>query len=420
MKKFLTLALALLMAMSMTSVSLAEGDAADLTMWIFPFSTDETANQEREMYDEMIAEFEAANPGITMTIEIIPWNNRETKMLTAIAANSGPDIMYLNTDILKLFQAYGVLAPITDYVSDETLAEYEQSLLDGSVLLDGELYGLPCLIDLGTPCYNLDLLAEIGMTEEDLPTTWDEYDAMLAALDEAGIDGVYFNYSLGLISSYMYAMFFSEGCDVVTDDGEVVVDNEAGRKCIERAISWYQNGYTPADSLSIADNDAYFISGQVASTLSSAGAGFYTRIAPTLDFNWAAGPILQGDAGQYGISTVAALGVSRTCENVEAAAKWCEFFVENDRNAQWCAFGGYISPKTGATQVEGEAYEVILSNLDAVRGEPNHAVSRTLANAWTATFQSMVSGSIDFETGLATIKADMETLVADVEALTNG
>ena len=193
MKKFLTLALALLMAMSMTSVSLAEGDAADLTMWIFPFSTDETANQEREMYDEMIAEFEAANPGITMTIEIIPWNNRETKMLTAIAANSGPDIMYLNTDILKLFQAYGVLAPITDYVSDETLAEYEQSLLDGSVLLDGELYGLPCLIDLGTPCYNLDLLAEIGMTEEDLPTTWDEYDAMLAALDEAGIDGVYFN-----------------------------------------------------------------------------------------------------------------------------------------------------------------------------------------------------------------------------------
>ena len=41
--------------------------------------------------------------------------------------------------------------------------------------------GLPCLIDLGTPCYNLDLLAEIGMTEEDLPTTWDEYDAMLAA-----------------------------------------------------------------------------------------------------------------------------------------------------------------------------------------------------------------------------------------------
>ena len=112
--------------------------------------------------------------------------------------------------------------------------------------------------------------------------------------------------------------------------------------------------------------------------------------------------------------------MSRTCENVEAAAKWCEFFVENDRNAQWCAFGGYISPKTGATQVEGEAYEVILSNLDAVRGEPNHAVSRTLANALTATFQSMVSGSIDFETGLATIKADMETLVADVEALTNG
>ena len=417
MKKFLTLMLAAIMLLSLASFANAE-ETTDLVMWIFPFSTDETAAQEREMYETMCTEFTAANPGINVTMEIIPWSNRETKMLTAIAANAGPDIMYLNSDILKLFQAYGVLAPITEYVSEETLSNYERTLLEGSVILDGEVYGLPVLIDLGTPCYNMDLLAEIGMTKETLPTTWDEFDAMLAALKEKDITGIYFNYAQGLISGGAYSMLFSEGCDVVTDAGEVVIDNEAGRKCIERMVSWYQKGYTPTDSLSVADNDANFIAGNVASCISSAGAGFYTRIAPTLTFNWEAGPILKGDAAQYGLSTVAALGVARTCKNVEAAAKWCEFFCNKENNAKFTDFGGYISPVTGATQKEGKGYDIILNTLGAVRGDPNHAVSRTLGNAWTANFQALVGGG-DIESGIATIKSAMEGLVANVEALSN-
>lgn len=418
MKKFLTLLLAALMLLSLASFAIAE-ETTELVMWTFPFSNDDTAAEERERYDNMIAEFEAANPGIKVTIEIIPWGNRETKMLTAIAANAGPDVMYLNSDILKLFQAYGVLAPITEYVSEETLGRFEKTLLEGSVILDGEIYGLPILIDLGTPCYNMDLLAEIGMTKETLPTTWDEYDAMLAALKEKDIYGVYFNYASGLISSGAYSMFFSEGCDVVTDDGEVVIDNEAGRKCIERMVSWYQKGYSPVDSLSIADDDANFVAGTVASCLSGAGAGFYTRKAPTLTFNWEAGPILKGDAGQYGISTVAGIAVARTCENVEAAAKWCEFFCEGERNADWNNFGGYVSPVTGATQVEGKGYDIILNTLGAVKGDPNHAVSRTLGNAWTANLQAMVGGGMDIDTGIATIKTAMEGLVDTVEAVSN-
>lgn len=417
MKKFLTLMLAAMMLLSLASFANAE-ETTDLVMWIFPFSTDETAAQEREMYDTMCAEFTAANPGINVTMEIIPWSNRETKMLTAIAANAGPDIMYLNSDILKLFQAYGVLAPITEYVSEETLSNYERTLLEGSVILDGEVYGLPALIDLGTPCYNMDLLAEIGMTKETLPTTWDEFDAMLAALKEKDITGIYFNYAQGLISSGAYSMFFSEGCDVVTDAGEVVIDNEAGRKCIERMVSWYQKGYTPTDSLSIADDDANFIAGNVASCISPKGAGFYTRVAPTLTFNWEAGPILKGDAAQYGVSTVAALGVARTCKNVEAAAKWCEFFCNKENNAKFTDFGGYISPVTGATHKEGKGYDIILNTLGAVKGDPNHAVSRTLGNAWTANFQALVGGG-DIESGIATIKSAMEGLVANVEALSN-
>lgn len=417
MKKLWTLALALLMLASMCAAALADGET--LTMWTFPFSTDENAAEERAMYDEMTAEFEAQT-GVKVNVEIIPWANRETKMLTAIAAKSGPDIMYLNSDILKLFKAYGILAPITDYVSQETIDGYAAQMLDGSVRFDGVIYGLPCLIDLGAPVYNLDLLAEIGMTEETLPKTWDEYDAMLAALKEKGITGVYCNYAGGLVSGYAYPMFFSEGCDVIKEDGTVDIDSEAGRKVLNRLVSWYQNGYTPTDSMSVSDDDANFISGKVASCLSPKGAGFFTRVAPTLTFNWAAGPILAGDAGQYGISTVAALGVSNNCKNVEMAAKWIEFFVDNDRNARFTSFGGYISPKNGATTAyTAKGYEQVLSNLQCVKGEANHAAARTLGTVYVPDIQAMLSGSVDFETGVAKMKTDMEALVANIEALSN-
>lgn len=416
MKKFLTLLLAALMLLSASSLAGASAQT-ELTMWTFPFSTDETAAQEREMYDQMCAAF-AAETGIKVTVEIIPWSNRETKMLTAIAANAGPDVMYLNSDIMRLFQAYGILSPISDYVSDEAKQAYSQDLLESNFVIDGELYGLPVLIDLGCPVYNLDLLSEIGMTEENLPTTWDEYDAMLAALKEKGIYGVYENYSLGAISGYGYPMFFSEGCEVIRPDGTVDIDGEAGRKCLQRFVDWYQKGYTPADSLSIKDDDANFVAGAVASTLSSAGAGFFTRIAPTLTFNWAAGPILKGDAGQYGVSTVAAIGVSRTCQDVEAAAKWCEFFTNAENNARFTEFAGYISAREGVTQKSGAGYDVILNSLQCVKGEPTHAASRLLSS-YTPDLQALVSGSVDFETGVQQMKANMEAVVAQIEALSN-
>lgn len=406
---------------SVSADSAATAESVELTLWTFPFGTDAQLADERANYDKIVADFEAENPGITVNVEILPWDNRETKMLTAIASGSGPDIMYLNPDILKLFESYGVLAPITDYISDETVSEYSASLLDGSVRLNGELYGLPVLVDLGTPVYNLELLAEIGMDETNLPETWEEYDQMLAALKEKGIYGVYYNYSASLVSNYTYAQLFSEGCDVISEDGEVVIDNDAGRKVMNRLVSWYQNGYTPSDSLSINDDDASFMSGLVASCLSPKGAGFFVRMAPDLTFEWAPGPILKGDAGQYGISSVGSFAVSKSCKNVEAAAKFIEFFTETDRLAQWDYFGGYICPKNGAESpyADLKGYGYILENLDCVRGEPNHAAARTLATVFTPDMQAMVSGSVSFDSGMEKLKTDLEGIVATVSQLSN-
>lgn len=97
----------------------AKGDVS-LTMWTFPFWPDDQKAEELANYQTMVQEFEAET-GIHVDVEMLPWDNRETKILTAVAAGEGPDVVYLNPDILKQFQAYGILQPLGEYFSDEEM-----------------------------------------------------------------------------------------------------------------------------------------------------------------------------------------------------------------------------------------------------------------------------------------------------------
>ncbi len=416
MKKFLSILMTAMLLMSLFAVS-ASAEAVEITMWIFPLGGDERAAEERAMYDSISAAFTEQNPDIKVNIEMVPWDNRETKMLTAFGAGQGPDCMYMNPDIMKLFQTYDVLLPLDEYVSEEHLAGFNQDLLKNGAMIDGKLYGLPCLVDIGVPLYNLDMMAKAGLTEEDIPTTWDEYDALLGKLKEAGMYGTYFNYSYGPVSDYSYAMFFSEGCDMVLEDGTVTVDDAAGMKVLNRIVSWYQKGYTPADSLSVFDDGPAFAEQRVATFLPAGGSGMLLRYTPNLTFNWAAGPVLSGDAGAYTMSTAASFSVSRNCKNPEAAVKWLEFFTNDENSAAWNNFAGYVSPRSNAvnTNADVKGFDIVLNSLGCVRGEVNHACARTMQSAYRPNLQAMAEGSVSVEDGVKQLKADIEKLIAELE-----
>lgn len=395
----------------------AANEPYEIKVWMFPLGGDEKAAEERAMYDRMIAEFEAENEGLTVDLQLLPWDNRETKMSTAIAAGEGPDCVYLNPDILKLFQHNGVLEPLTPYLDEEFTSAFSESILD-QVTLDGEIYGVPALVDVGVPVYNLDLLAEVGVTKETLPKTWDEYNDLMIKLGEKGIPGVYFQYSTGPVSSYTNAMWFSYGCDVIKEDGTVTIDDENGTKVLNMITDWYKKGYTPKDSLSVSDQDASFLDGKVASALSPDGVAFFMRKGENIDFNWAPGPVLEGPAGKYTMSTCGSIAITKNSKNVEAAAKWAKFFVNKKNNDEWTAFAGLIPARSDATNPypDNEGISIAYENIDAVKGEPNHAAARTISPVFVSNIQAMCSGSVSVEQGIADMKKGFEEVVANLES----
>ena len=92
----------------------AGGDQS-VTVWLYPVIADEAKH--KEFWDKTVADFEAANEGITVDYEIYPWANRDESLQTAIAANKGPDLVYLIPDQLVAYVMS--IEPMDEYLSDE-------------------------------------------------------------------------------------------------------------------------------------------------------------------------------------------------------------------------------------------------------------------------------------------------------------
>ena len=76
MKKILALVLALMMILSMTACNISGGDDVEITLWTYPIGG--WGNQ--ATVDALIADFEAANPGIKVKVEYLDYTNGDDKV----------------------------------------------------------------------------------------------------------------------------------------------------------------------------------------------------------------------------------------------------------------------------------------------------------------------------------------------------
>jgi raffinose/stachyose/melibiose transport system substrate-binding protein len=149
----------------------------DVTVW--SWRTEDQAG-----YERIFAEFEEANPGIT--VEFVPYVNTEydTILATGLSEAGGPDVMQL--------RAYGGLQPLLESgdvlaLDDEVdaLADFDEDILDGARgLEDGQIYGVPFGIQTVQMFYNVEIFEEHGLSE---PETWDEFTAILDTLADADV-----------------------------------------------------------------------------------------------------------------------------------------------------------------------------------------------------------------------------------------
>ncbi|MGN1023145.1 MAG: extracellular solute-binding protein, partial [Lachnospiraceae bacterium] len=87
-------------------------------------------------------EFNEANPGINLNVEVVSWNDIYTVVNTRIANGQAPDI--LNIDVFADFVADDLLVPASEYTSDEVYNKLYPSFLEQSDI-DGTIWAIPDL-----------------------------------------------------------------------------------------------------------------------------------------------------------------------------------------------------------------------------------------------------------------------------------
>ena len=175
-------------------------------------------NQEPAL-EQVATDFEDANPGIDVKIQVTPYEQYFTKLQAAAGGGAAPDVFWMNGPNFQLYASNGVLAPVSDQVEsgDVDTGVFPEALVD-LYSLDGELYGLPKDFDTIGLWYNKTLFDAAGVDYPDDTWTWEDLEEAAAKLTDE--DKGTFGITAALEGQQdFYNTIFQAGGHVISEDG---------------------------------------------------------------------------------------------------------------------------------------------------------------------------------------------------------
>lgn len=159
----------------------AEGDAAASPLATGPVEGEVSfahwRAEDKEVFDELIAAFTAANPDVQVTQDISPSNDYQTSALQRVRSGAVGDVFtaFRGAQFVDMVKA----GLFTDLSGQGVVDRYSPKLIEAGAQ-DGTQYGLPYQLVFNMPLVNLDALEAAGVSQA--PADWDGWLAMCEAL----------------------------------------------------------------------------------------------------------------------------------------------------------------------------------------------------------------------------------------------
>jgi multiple sugar transport system substrate-binding protein len=144
------------------------GEKTEIVYWQYYYET------KAKLMDELIKEFEAANPDITITQQTFPYENYNTKVAASVPTGKGPNIINLYYGWLPSYIDGGYLQPLPEDAFPTSTIEDEFLPLVDAAKFDGKYYALPTAVRSLALFYNTDLFKEAGLDPDNPPQTLEE------------------------------------------------------------------------------------------------------------------------------------------------------------------------------------------------------------------------------------------------------
>ena len=181
-RKYLTsAALATVFAVSGYVGSAFAEDTGNIRVWFMQSSVSDQA------IDWLETEFAAQNPGSTLTVEVQPWADIVSRLLTSLASKTEtPDIVELGNTKTATFGSVGALADVTDLYGEIDGDNLIPSFVTAATIND-KIYAYPLYAGTSVLFYRKDLFEKAGI---DAPETIEDLVDATIALEAANPEGV--------------------------------------------------------------------------------------------------------------------------------------------------------------------------------------------------------------------------------------
>ena len=361
-----------------------------VTLWMYPVIAGQAASD--TYWKKVETDFEAANSGIDLKLEMQPWDKRDEKLATAFAGKKGPDVMLLIPDQIPQYVKNGSLEPVGDVV-DADKAKFLTNAIPG-LTVDGKVYGAPIYHTVTTTIYNKTVLAKAGISKP--PATWDEIKAAAPKLKAAGFSTLDYSASPeATLNLNFYPLLWQAGGKVFADDGKSVTFNQApGVEALTFLKTLWDQGAIPKSALTngnAIDNQPIG-KGQVAMAFTATPANAGLAAKSWGEANTEVGAPLTG-AKQVGYGIPGGLSLNAGSENLDEAKKFLSFMIQPPQLQALSKATGYFTPRTDATVEVTDPLTLKFGPAlqYAFPGEPNPA-ARQIMSLLSVEIQAVLTG----------------------------
>ena len=146
----------LMAGMSMLALS-ATAEAGEVRVTVAEYSA-----KTGPYFAEVEKAFEAANPGVDVKIEVVPWDVLLQKLTTDIGAGTNADLSIIGTRWLIDFVKEDAVEPLDAFITPEFKDRFIETFLSPSIM-DGKTLGLPIAASARAMYYNKDILEKAGV-----------------------------------------------------------------------------------------------------------------------------------------------------------------------------------------------------------------------------------------------------------------
>lgn len=212
-----------------TSKAINNGEDIEIEFWYWTGAS--------ELFKSVVNQYTAIHPNVKITLVENPYDDYWTKLPLALQGSNGPAIFNVHNSYHENLINY--LAPY-----DIPVEDLEEDFVGVSAhVIDGKVYYTDYGMMTATMYYNKAMWSAAGLTEADIPTTWDQFREVAKKLtirDEKGEliqAGFSFN---GGAQGDVLGMQYQYGQNLFTEDGKVTFNNDAIKTVVQRMKDIYE------------------------------------------------------------------------------------------------------------------------------------------------------------------------------------